>query len=230
MLPELPFVLSYTLLADYKNCPKKVWHLRIKKDVKDKPKTDQQTGGISAHQALEKRLKIREPLAPEYQQFEGFCNYIQNHNSIKHMEVKLGVRRDGSACDFFAGDVALRGVVDLACSNSPHCIIFDYKTGKPFEDPFELRLGALLLKARYPDLISFSGCFYWLRIPKVGTFHRLNPDIAWAEVVHLAEAMAGRLQRQDWPPNDNVLCSWCPVPKGHGAPLDPVCVHRKDPP
>jgi hypothetical protein len=229
-LPDLPFVLSYTLINDYNNCPKKTWHKHIKRDIAKETKTWAQSKGTALHEALKKRLKIREPLPEEFKSLESTCNYLQDHESIKHMEIQLGMRADGSHCDFFASDVRFRGAIDLVCSNSPAAFILDYKSGKRWEDPLELRLNAVLLRARYPDLTQISGSYFWTRDAEVGRLYRLDPDDAWKSLCSTAEAMAGRLARQDWPPDDNVLCAWCPVPKGAGGPLDPVCRFRRDPP
>jgi PD-(D/E)XK nuclease superfamily len=230
MIPDLPVVLSYTNLNAYGNCPKRFWHQYLKKDIPDEVKTRQQFGGTKVHEALKKRLKIREPLPQEFGHHEGVCYHLENHNSIKHMELKLGVRRNGTPCDFFAADVALRGVLDLACSAAPNCLLVDWKSGKPWEDPFELRVQALLLAAHYPELTRFTGFYYWLRTGGVGKTHDLDPAMTWQMVCNTAKAIQGRLGKHDFPADENALCPWCPVPKGVGGPLDPVCQFRKDPP
>jgi hypothetical protein len=229
-LPELPVVLSFTLMNDYRICPKRVWHKSIKKDIPEEVKTRAQKGGTKVHDALRKRMKLREPLPTEFANHEGVCTTLEQHESVKHLELKLGVRRDGTACDFFARDVALRGALDLTCSNSPCALLVDWKSGKPWEDPFELKVQSLLLAARYPDLKQFTGFYYWLRTGAVGTLHSLDPTRTWLEVCGLAKAIAGRVARLDFPPDEGPLCPWCPVPKGTGALLDPVCEFRKDPP
>ena len=230
ILPSLPVVLSYTNMNDYKICPKRFWHHHLKKDIPKEIKTRQQFGGTQVHEALKKRLKLREPLPREFGHHEGICYTLENHNSIKHMELKLGVTASGQPCDFFDDRVALRGVLDLACSNDSCCLLVDWKSGKPWEDPFELRVQALLLAAHYPELTQFTGFYYWLRTGGVGKSHELDPAAAWTAVCGLAEAMQTRLARMDWPADEGTLCPWCPVPKGVGGPLDPVCQFRKDPP
>lgn len=221
-------MLSYTLINDYNNCPKKAWHKHIKKDIPKAEKTWQQGKGTVVHEHLKKRLKIREPLPDEFQYLESTCGYIQKHESIKHMELQLGVTADGSSCDFFASGVRFRGVIDLVMSNSPAAFLLDWKSGKPWEDPLELKLQSVLLQARYPDLVFISGSYFWLKEMRMGRFYKLNPQEAWKSLCGTAEAMASRLQRSDWPADDNILCGWCPVPKGDGAPLDPVCKFRRE--
>jgi hypothetical protein len=229
-LSDLPFVLSYTLINDYNNCPKKTWHRHIKKDIPKETKTWKQSKGTALHEALKKRLKTREPLPEEFKRLEPTCKYLQDHDSIKYMELQLGCTSDGTYCDFFDPAVRFRGAIDLVCSNSPAAFILDYKSGKRWEDPLELKLNSILLRARYPDLTTISGSYFWTVDGEVGRFYKLDPDAAWKSLCGTAEAMAGRLARADWPPDDNVLCAWCPVPKGDGAPLDPVCRHRRNPP
>jgi hypothetical protein len=230
-LPELPFVLAYTNISHYLNCPKRMWHQHIRKDIPAEIKTYAQRSGSSAHDHLKKRLKIREPLPREHGHHESICAKLEGHDSIKHMELELGVDAEGKACGFFDDRVRLRGKLDLACTNSPHALLIDWKTGKPWEDALELRVQSILLRARYPDLTHFTGFYYWLKTGAVGRVHDLDPDAAWLSVFDIATAMAGRLQRSDWPADENALCPWCPVPKGvMKLPLEPVCPHRRDPP
>lgn len=229
-LTDLPIVLSYTNVSHYLTCPKQFWHRDLKKDATEKFKTYAQRSGSGVHEHLKKRLKIREPLPSEYQHHEGICAYLEKHNSIKHMEVKLGVDRSGNPVDFFDSSVALRGVLDLACSDAPHGLLVDWKNGRPWEDPLELKFQAVLLAARWPELTHITGFFYWLRESKIGTLHELDPVAAWKSIGIIAEAIAGRMRRgNDFPPDEGPLCPWCPVPKGEGGPLDPVCKFRKDP-
>lgn len=230
-LPDLPIVLSYTSANDYLICPKRMWHQHLKKDIPKEIKTGAQFKGSGVHEHLKKRLKIREPLPREYQHHEGVCAYLEKHPSIKHMEVKLGVDRAGNPVDFFAPSVALRGVLDLACSSVPHGLLVDWKSGRVWENPLELKFQAVLLAARWPELTHITGFFYWLREGKVGTLHEIDPAAAWKTVREIAEAITARLRRgNDFPPDEGPLCPWCPVPKGDGAPLDPVCKFRKDRP
>lgn len=231
-LPSLPIVLSYTNISRYLNCPKQFWHRDVKKDLPDEIKTGEQFKGTQVHDALKKRLKIREPLPREFQQHEGICARLEKHHSIKRMELKLGVDCTGEPCDFFASNVALRGVLDLACTEAPNALLVDWKNGRRWEDALELRIQAILLAAAYPELTRIFGFYYWLRDGAVGQLHGLDPRPAWGLVHDIASAIAARLRRApiDFPPDEGPLCPWCPVPRGDGAPLDPVCRYRKDKP
>lgn len=229
-LPELPIPMSYTSFHAYKTCPKRFWHAYLKKDIPKEVKTGAQWGGSKAHDALKRRLKLREPLPREFGHFESVCLGFEAHDSIKHLELELGIKHDGSPCDFWDPGVAIRGKLDLACSNSPHALLVDWKTGKPWEDATELKIQALLLQARYPDLTHLTGFYYWLRNGAIGTVHELDPAQSWLMVYDLMIAIAGRLKRVDWPADEGPLCPWCPVPKGIGQPLEPVCAHRREPP
>ncbi len=223
LLPELPVILSYSNLSDYLTCPKRFFHKHVAKDIPHETKSAAQTSGTKVHEALKKRLKIREPLPEEFRQYKEVCATVENHNSIKHLEIKLGVYSDGRSCDFFDPAVRLRGTLDLAMLNSPTALILDWKTGKPWEDPFELQIQGLLLQAHYPDLTLVTGSYVWLReAGRVGPLYRLNAAETWGKVCDLAASIAHRIKANNWPPDDGPLCSYCPVPKI-------VCSFRRDP-
>lgn len=229
-LPELPIILAHTNISHYLTCPKRMWHQHLRKDIPKETKTWAQTGGTAVHESLKKRLKIREPLPREYGHHEGICITLEKHDSIKRMELELGVDALGRPCDFWADHCRLRGKLDLACTNAPNALIVDWKSGRPWEDALELRIQAILLRAKYPELTRISGFYYWLKTGGVGRLHDLDPDAAWLTVYDIANAIAGRLKRMDWPADENALCPWCPVPKGTGQPLEPVCPFRREPP
>lgn len=230
-LPDLPIALSYSNISDYLNCPKQFWHKDLKKDIAKEIKSHAQYGGTKVHDYLKKRLKIREPLPRDYQQHEGICVTLEQHPSVKHMELELGIDAYGRPCDFWDAGVRLRGKLDLACSAAPYALLVDWKSGRRWEDALELKIQAVLLQARYPELTRISGFYYWLRDSAVGKLHEIDTEAAWLNIRDIAMAIAGRVKRHDWPPDQGPLCPWCPVPKGFPTdPLDPVCQYRKDKP
>jgi len=223
LLPSLPIPLSYTSLNDYEVCPKRFYHKHLAKDIPPENKSYAQLGGTAVHEALKKRLKIREPLPEEFKQYEGPCVAIESHDSIKHLELKLGVDASGQAVDFFGPRVRLRGALDVAMLSSPVALILDWKTGKPWEAPFELQVQGLLLKAKYPDLKLLTGAYVWLKEGgRVGPLYKLDAQKAWGDVCDRAASIAHRIKTNDWPADDGPLCAYCPVPKT-------VCHFRRDP-
>ena len=222
-LQTLPVVLSHTSLNDYRTCPKRFFHKHIAKDAKE-VKSFQQNTGISVHDALRKRIKLREPLPEEFKDYETVCAEVESIPGVKYVELKLGVSKSGHACDFFADEVHFRGALDLAISDAGKVFILDWKTGKPWEDPLELCLQAMLLRARYPDMTAIVGAFYWLREKRMGPVHPRVDDTAttWNDLCQWSDQILCRVKGGDWPADDGPLCGFCPVSKQQ-------CAHKRDP-
>ena len=105
-------------------------------------------------------------------------------------------------------------------------LLIDWKSGKPWEDPLELAIQALCLRAERPELIAISGFYIWLRVPKVGQFHADIVNDTGRTLAYLwqvRKSMESRLAKNDWPADEGPLCAWCPVGKEQ-------CSFKKDRP
>lgn len=220
-------VWSFTNLNDYATCPKRFFHKHVAKDCPVEVKSQAQADGIAVHDALKKRIKLREPLPVQLAHHELICAVIDADPGVKHVEMALGMTHGGAPCDFFAKNVFLRGRVDLAITRQAACgpasVLVDWKTGKPWEDPTELRYQALLLRAAMPELAQITGFYVWLRTNAIGQMHDVNDTArTWADVHRTLGSIVRRFNAADWPADDGPLCAWCPVGKDQ-------CQHKRDP-
>lgn len=224
---KLP-ILSFTSLNDYRTCPKRFFHKHIARDTPKEIKTGAQLGGTAVHEALRKRINLRELLPEEFQKHEKLCTELETAPGLKHAEMKLAIKADGKPCDFFDPEAWLRGQLDLTITDrkdqATAAILLDWKTGKCWEDPYELAIQALLLRARYPDIQSIVGHYVWLRDNRLGAMHDVNDTAkTFREVKGTAENIALRMNiTHSWPPDEGPLCGWCPVSKNQ-------CQFRRDP-
>jgi PD-(D/E)XK nuclease superfamily len=211
-LPELPIKLAHTSLDDYETCPKRFYHKHLARDVYDK-KSGAQLGGSKAHGAIRKRLKLREPLPQEFAQYEEACAEVESMAGIRLIEEALAVDHHGRVIDYKSPAAALRGILDCVILDSPNAFILDWKTNKrPWEDARELKTHAVLLRARYPDLMSIKGAYFWLVPNKLGVVHD-SVDLThrtWTDLCATGESIARRIRNNDWPPDKNPLCRFCP--------------------
>src|SRR5262249_35412876 len=91
--------------------------------------------------------------------------------------------------------------------------INDWKFAKvgnsKYEDPFELACGALLLKAKHPNLKVIKGTYTWINENKLSQPYDLSDTAAtWAEVCSVMRSIYtwrawGELQKSHRP-----LCGW----------------------
>lgn len=204
--------ISHTFHEKYDICPKQAWHAYIAKDLPQEVKSPAQENGIYVHQKFERRINEQAPLPPDMQRWEKFCNLPGFRMTA---ELKLGARADGTPCGFFDADVYMRGVIDLLLTQGTGVVvIWDWKTGKPRENPTELRLHALLLKIAQPKITRVSGSFVWLQDGKIGAVHDLSQfEQTWTRARDTQAEIAHRfnLGADAFPTRENSLCGWCCV-------------------
>lgn len=214
-------ILSFSALNDYRICPRRFLHKYVLKDLPCEQKTPAQLDGTAAHEALRKRIQLREPLPVQFKAYEPLCGALLEQDGAKLTELKLGVMANGQPCDFFDPSVWLRGALDFVliritnAHDAAGALILDWKTGKQREDPFELAIQALLLRAKYPEFKRITGRYFWLKENFIGVPHEKvnNTELTWQSVCQDADSIARRVQTNDWPPDEGPLCAWCPVTK-----------------
>lgn len=212
-MTDLP-VGSHTLLEDLDNCPHKCFHKHIAKDLPREEPSDALIWGRRIHQAFEARLLREQPLPEDMERYESLLALIESWEPV-WIEQKLGMREDGSPCDFFAKDCYFRGVVDIGIRREIKCKIFDWKSGKRREKPAELEYHALLLKVNNPTLEHITGNYLWLQEPnnqRLGWEYDLSDFAkAYAEVKSGLNTIRNYVSLNEWPKKPNPLCDWCPV-------------------
>lgn len=212
---KLP-VLSYTFLNDYKNCPRKAWHKYVAKDLPKFVPTPEMQKGIDIHDMFKYALKqprVAPTLPPQIESARPHLEAIFAVPGTRLVEEGLAITSDGSPCGFWDEKAWLRGKIDTAIVKEPVAFIADWKTGKCWEDPFELEVFALLLKAKYPPLNSIVGCYIWLKEGKLGKSYDLSDTMikTWNNIVITHKIRIGKDIDKEWEPTPNKLCGWCPV-------------------
>ena len=205
-------IYSYSFLSALDQCPRKAQHKFVLRDV-PKEDTPALAYGRRTHEVFEHRLKEGKwPAGHDFNpaKWEPFALALDPRHP--HVEVPLAMTINGRGCGFWDPNAFLRGKVDVAVTSGEKCLIIDWKTGKPREDPLELEIFSLLIKANNSDLSSFTGRYVWLKELRVGKEHVVSPVRAWDYVKRRDEQVKG-LERQggEWPANPTGLCPWCPV-------------------
>lgn len=212
MLQRLP-VVTYTFLNDLENCARKAHHKHVLKDIK-KESSPQLEWGSKVHDAMDERITNGVPLPADMKAAEPVVKTLDElKQSFKvKAELMLGVRIDGSPCDFFDNAVWARGKADVAVVDPPHAWIVDWKTGKVREEPFELEVHALLLMQNDPRITHVLGQFFWMQDSRIGKCYDItNLDPVKGKIANLYAKAQHYNQSGVWPPRKNPLCPWCPV-------------------
>jgi len=202
---------SYSFLSTVDNCPHHALHKFVLRDV-ERRESEQQKAGLEAHATLARRISRKTPLAEPFAHLEPLCRVFDLPVLNVQTELKLGVKLDGRTCDFFAPDVFGRGVIDVAVTDDTTAAIYDWKNGKVREDPFELKIQAVLLKAKYPKLQKIVGGYIWLQPGALGVAYDLSDTAAhWQAIMARVTDVVRLAQLNTWPKVQSPLCGWCEV-------------------
>jgi PD-(D/E)XK nuclease superfamily len=216
-----PLVYSYTLLKTADTCLYKCYRQYIKRDLPF-DKTPEIDWGNKVHEAMEYRLGGK-PLPgavlnddgtvkwPSMQHWEPLAVvYVERQ---ARPEKKTGITKEGKPTGFFDKDVWLRCKIDATMLRGANVFLADWKTGSSrYEDPFELEIQALTLKAAIPAITRVGGHYVWLKENRVGEPHDLSDFTAtWAKVNNKVEVIEDCQASGEWPKTKNPLCGWCGV-------------------
>ena len=204
--------ISYTHLRSAELCLRQYHRLHVVKDIPF-VETDATRWGTQVHEAFAQRLLYGTPLADGMHTFETFVP-PKSGRLRGLVEHKLGMRDDGVKCDFFAEDCWLRGKVDFALvdHDSKSAVIVDWKTGRTREEPDELEIYAVLLRARYPHIAAITGWYVWLKENRMGKVHDLSDVNGKLAMLKYRVKNIDEASRLDhWPPRQGPLCKWCSV-------------------
>lgn len=199
---------SFTFLSDLANCAHKAYRKHVLKDLPRGPPSEPQRRGLDAHAKFEKYLKGEADDLPD-----SWRTLAEPLRRLKaQSEAKLGVKESGEPCSFWDKEVWGRGAVDALAMRDATALLVDWKTGKVREDPRELKIHALLVKAHYPHIHYFKGSYAWLAEDRLGTLHDLSDTTRTENAVRASMRLAAEYESVGkWPKQQNPLCGWCPV-------------------
>ena len=208
---------SYSSIKTFDQCPKKYYHLRIAKDVKDSG-SDATMYGQELHKAAEDYIKTDMPIPPKFKFVTPVVDSIKNIPGEKHCELKLGVKKTQTGyepCGFFDKDVWWRGISDVVVIQGDTAYSLDYKTSKnaKYADLKQLDLVAAALFTHFPHLTKIKSAlafvvsnefvqkehFWELRDSYFSTF---DPEL---------DRLAAAQETGVWNTNTGPLCRFCPV-------------------
>jgi len=208
---------SYSSIKTFDQCPKKYFHLKVEKDVKDTG-NEASIYGNDAHEAAEHYIKHGTPIPDKYAIMRPVVEKLAQFPGEKHTELKLGVLKTEQGfkpCDFFHPDVWYRGIVDLLIVDGWNAHMVDYKTGKnaKYADIKQLDLMAGAVFAHFPKVMRVkSGLAYVVSnefLPKTHVRTEMNHYMGVFD--RQLEQLEDAMQAGVFNPKSGPLCGWCPV-------------------
>ena len=212
-----PLPWSYSALDTFLTCPRLYWEKYIVKEIVE-PTSPAQQFGIDVHLAFELRQRDGTPLPPALAQHEEFMKRLANGAGEAPLtERKVALDRAVQPCEFFAGNVWWRGVLDYfrRCNldqGGYRVTVADYKTGRPHTRHDQLKLFALYSFAEGATLVDTM--FYWTQTRDTTrvVYGRAQIPELWGSFAPKLQKYTQAFKEEDFPPKPNGLCKkYCPV-------------------
>lgn len=204
---------SYSALDKFISCPRQYYELRIAKSVVE-AESEQMRWGTWVHKQFEDRQKHQISLPPEVSRFETLMTMLEALPGECETEQQVALSRAGVPCDYMAEDAWWRGIVDYVKWYRTEALIVDYKTGKPHTKYAQLKVFALYVFAKHPDIQRVKVQYFWTQTAMLtGAMYtrEMIPQL-WREFVpHLTQYVEA-FRTDTWQPRPSGLChGWCPV-------------------
>ena len=211
---------SYSSITLFEQCPKKYFHLRVEKDVKE-PESEQMNYGKELHKAAEDYIGKDIPIPPQFAFIQEMLDKLKALPGEKLCEYKLGIKyKDGRyvPCDFFDKEVYYRGIADLIILDreKQEARVVDYKTGKSskYADTKQLKLLAASVFTHFPEIkVIKAGLLFVVSKDFIREEYDTHFRTAYFENFKpLVEQLEACHNNGVWNPKRNFTCkAWCPV-------------------
>tara|TARA_Y100000361_G_scaffold125295_1_gene118781 strand:- start:298 stop:960 length:663 start_codon:yes stop_codon:yes gene_type:complete len=208
---------SYSSLNTFKQCPKKYYHLKVAKDVKDVGSSAMYYGN-EVHKAAEDYIKEGVPIPSKFKFLQRPLDSLSKIDGDKHCEIRMGVNKQGNEytpTGFFGKDVWWRGIADLLIVNGEKAYLIDYKTGKnaAYADTKQLDLLAGATFTHFPEVqIIKSALLYVVSNDFIRKKHTADLRKSYFTVFdEELERLEVALEEDVWNAVESGLCKFCPV-------------------
>jgi CRISPR/Cas system-associated exonuclease Cas4 (RecB family) len=208
---------SYSSLKTFQQCPKKYYHLKVAKDVKDDG-SEATIYGKELHKVAEDYVRDNVPIPERFKFIQKTVDALKNIPGEKHTEIELGVTNTGgklSACGFYDKNAWYRGIADLLIINGDEGYLVDYKSSKnaKYADLKQLDLLAAAVFIHFPDIKSLkSALIFVVSNEFVNKEHNSQHKLAYFEHVRFdLERLEVAMKTGVWNAVSSPLCGWCPV-------------------
>lgn len=203
---------SYSRLESLETCPKKFWHISIRKDVQDPP-NDHTTYGTNVHESFAKFLTKGMPLPISIRHYTSLLSKFKAAPGEHIVEQQIAINAQYQQTGWFDKDVYMRVISDLTIMRPPHAVMIDWKTGKPKKDFTQLRVAAAVMFMIAPELETISMSFVWLKNKTIDTDRMTRdemPDV-WAALHPRLVAYQEAFNNESFPARPGFHCKYCPV-------------------
>lgn len=201
---------SFSSLKTFTTCPKKFYHTKVIKDVKE-PEGEQALYGKLVHEAAELYIRDGKEIPEKFAFIKPALDSLIKIPGEKHCELKMALTEKLEPCDFFAPDCWFRGVADLLIVDREkgEARVVDYKLGKSrYADLGQLELMALAVFKMFPEVKKVKGGLLFLAEDKfVPTMFEVEQQHRyWGNWMPKVMMLEGAYSADIWNAKPNGLC------------------------
>ena len=206
-------VWSFSSIKTFIQCPKKYYHLKVKKNYEENFATEAILYGNEFHKAAELYMKGEvSELDPRFDYASEALQKLKGTSGEKLCEHKMGLTSNLEPCDFYDSNVWYRGIADLIILNraSGTAKVLDYKTGRntKYADKGQLELMALCVFTHFPEIKVVKGGLLFVVCPavisEIYTVER-KPEL-WSKWMQEYGALEKAYNNGVWNPKPTGLC------------------------
>lgn len=200
---------SFSSIKLFEQCPRKYYHLKVKKDYVDPP-TSATVYGERFHEAAEFYVSGKEDLPKEFEFARAALDKLKEMPGEKHCEYEMGLTEDLEPCSIKDPNVWWRGIADLAIVDGVDARVIDYKAGKSakYADKDQLELMALAVFKHFPKVKRVRAALFFV-IAKAfikGEYLREQSPALWAKWMQRYNRVVLARDTNVWNPKTSGLC------------------------
>jgi hypothetical protein len=205
---------SFSALKMYENCPKRYYHQRITKEVKDSV-GEATLYGERVHKHLEDYLKTGAALPDDSVKLQPLCDTFRTSagDGGFFVEQEYTLNKDLQETGWWDADAWLRFKLDvLVVRDNGTAIVADWKTGKRRPDFDQLEMFALAVFSFWPAVNKVTSVFVWTKENAMDkeTYKREHIDDMWTRLLTRINRVEKSLETDVWPAKPSGLCRYCP--------------------
>lgn len=201
---------SFSSLKTFTTCPKKYYHIKVLKDIKE-PEGEQALYGKIVHEAAELYVRDGVEIPAKFAFIKPSLDSLLKMPGEKLCEFKLALTEKLEPCDFFSPHCWFRGVADLIILDREkgEARVIDYKLGKSrYADLGQLELMALAIFKMFPEIKKVKGGLLFLAENKFvpAVYEVEQQHRYWGNWMPKVTMLEGAYSADVWNAKPNGLC------------------------
>ena len=211
---------AFTKLNAFETCPRKASAQYISRETPYESTPEREWGNY-VHDSISEYIRSGTRLPGDLGFLERHVPVLGPQTRELRSEAQLAMDVNGISVPYGSRDCYFRGKLDVLNIDQTDMgtvgYVFDWKTGKLWDDHDELECHAALASLAYPEVVQWFGCY--VQIPKptkmvpepnvrLGELHTLKAE--WHKIYNRVHKVEMDLKEgYGDTPRPNALCGWC---------------------